>query len=170
MDKEENTLLKELIHKQIKDVPSDKKLYLSDIQRILKNINTSIFDGNICSLWTGYVTNLNKTNKGTYINFYFHKRKVALHRLLYCNYVGNIDTHEYLRYTCPNKGICCNINHLKKYTYQTQKDIVLNKEKHTETNNRMKIISQVDKNNSPNNNDDKSNVIKKKEKLYIVFN
>ena len=71
MDQEENILLTEMIQKQIKDVPLDKKLYLSDIQRILKNINSSIFEEKKCCLWTGYVTNLNKSNKGTYINFYF---------------------------------------------------------------------------------------------------
>ena len=56
---------------QRKNVPEDKKLYLHDIKRVCKNIKHSIFDDTNCCLWGGYITNLNKANKGTYINFYF---------------------------------------------------------------------------------------------------
>ena len=112
-----NQLLKELIRNQNPDVPEDKKLYLQDIQRICRNISTSPFSTDECCLWEGYITNLNKTNKGTYINFYFRHKKVALHRLLFANYVGPITNTDYLKYTCKNKGLCCNINHLEKFKY-----------------------------------------------------
>ena len=51
------------------------------------------------------------------LNFYFNKKKIALHRLLYINYIGEISNKEYIRFTCDNKGKCCNINHMKKYSY-----------------------------------------------------
>ena len=50
-----------------------------------------------------------------YINFYFNKKKIALHRLLYINYVEDVSPNEYIKFLCDNKGKCCNINHMKKY-------------------------------------------------------
>jgi len=116
-----DALLVELLQRQRKDVPTDKKLFLNDIQRICKNINGSIFEEGDCCLWEGYVTNLNKNKKGTYINFYFKNKKVALHRILYVNYIGELDKNHYIRYTCENKGICCNVNHLKRCEYRKSK-------------------------------------------------
>lgn len=113
----DNQILKELIRNQRSDVDEDKKLYLQDIQRICKNVSSSPFHKTECCVWEGYITNLNKANKGTYINFYFRHKKVALHRLMYANYVGDIHHTDYLKYTCNNKGLCCNINHLQKFKY-----------------------------------------------------
>ena len=113
-----NELLTELITKQIKDLAYDKKLQYADLKRICKYINTSIFDKNRCCMWNGYITNSNNSNKGTYINFYFRKKKAALHRLLYINFIGELDYDEYLKFTCEEKGRCCNISHLKKFQYQ----------------------------------------------------
>lgn len=113
----DNQILKELIRNQRSNVDEDKKLYLQDIQRICKNVSSSPFHKTDCCLWEGYITNLNKVNKGTYINFYFRHKKVALHRLMYANYVGEISNNDYLKYTCKNKGLCCNIHHLEKFKY-----------------------------------------------------
>lgn len=63
------------------------------------------------------MTNKNNKKKGSYVNFYFNKKKVALHRLLYLNYVDELDSQEYLKFTCNNPGKCCNINHLSKFKY-----------------------------------------------------
>ncbi len=112
-----NELFKELISKQIKTVPINKKLHYADMKRICKYISGSIFDENKCCIWNGYVTNSNNNNKGTYINFYFKKRKAALHRLLFSNFVGELEPDEYLKFNCENKGNCCNITHLKKFKY-----------------------------------------------------
>ena len=49
--------------------------------------------------------------------FILIKKKIALHRLLYINYIGYVSTNEYIKFSCPNKGKCCNINHMKKYLY-----------------------------------------------------
>jgi len=112
-----NKLLKELMSKQIKNIPNEHKLKYSDMKRICKYINNSIFDEDKCCIWNGYVTNSNKSNKGTYINFYYRKKKVALHRLLYTNFKEVLSKNEYLKFNCPNKGKCCNIFHLKKFEY-----------------------------------------------------
>lgn len=128
-----NNLLKELISKQLKYVPSEKKLQYTDLKRICKYINSSIFDENNCCLWKGYVTNANSSNKGTYINFYFRKKKAALHRLLYINFIGELGDDEYLKFNCGNKGRCCNIAHLKKFKYHKKA-----KSKSTQTNTKKK--------------------------------
>jgi len=117
-----NQLLSEMIKNQLLDVPFDKKLYFKDLIRIVKNIKTSIFDTHRCCIWQGYITNLMKKNKGVYINFYYKKKKVALHRLLYVNYIGPINEDEYLKFICENKGSCCNINCLKKIKYLKKKE------------------------------------------------
>ena len=31
--------------------------------------------------------------------------------------MGNLSKDEYVKFTCENKGKCCNIHHLKKYRY-----------------------------------------------------
>lgn len=114
----EDTLLKEILKRQISKIAPDKKLQSKDIMRICKNIDCSMFDRNKCCMWRGHVTNMNNLNKGRYVNFYFRRKKVALHRLLYINFVSDLNDDEYLKFSCNNKGICCNIRHLKKFKYQ----------------------------------------------------
>lgn len=115
---DKNELLRELISKQLKNVQCNKKLQYTDLKRICKYINRSIFDENKCCVWNGYITNENNTHKGTYINFFYKKKKIALHRLLYINFVDNLCSNEYLKFSCDNKGKCCNLHHLKKFKYQ----------------------------------------------------
>ena len=112
MDGNSDLVFQELMKKQIVTCKEVRKLTLHDIKRISKNLNTSIFNKDTCSLWGGYITNKNNNNKSKYINFYFRQRKVALHRLLYENYVSEIRNNQYIKYTCDNKGFCCNINHM----------------------------------------------------------
>ena len=160
---DKNKIFKELIAKQIK-VNNSNKLSVQDIKRISKNIVTSIFNLNECSIWDGYITNLNVKNRGTYINFYFKKKKVALHRLLYNNYVSVLNKDEYIKYTCENKGKCCNINHMKKYKYNKPKvDNILKKiwDKH------INKISNIIKNKNKKIN--KKTFINKKENIKINF-
>jgi len=115
---ENNELLKELLTKQLKTVQYQKRLQYSDLKRVCKYISSSIFDPVKCCKWEGYITNSNNTcGKGTYINFYFRKKKAALHRLLYSNFIGDLLDDEYLKFGCENKGTCCNINHFKKFKY-----------------------------------------------------
>lgn len=117
-------IFKELIKKQLKNVPPVWKLKISDMKRICKYIDTSIFHDSDCCMWKGYITNMNNQNKGTYVNFYFKNKKVALHRLLYSNFVAPLDSSEYLKFNCNNKGVCCNVNHYEKYKYSKVNNIV----------------------------------------------
>ncbi len=117
IDFKSNDFLKELLLNQLKNINPNKKLNYGDMKRISKFLTNSLFHDTVCSLWNGYVTNEKNQTKGTYINFYFNKKKIALHRLLYINYIGEISNKEYIRFTCDNKGKCCNINHMKKYCY-----------------------------------------------------
>ncbi len=34
-----------------------------------------------------------------------------------------LSNNEYIKYTCKNKGKCCNINHIKKIKYNKKKKI-----------------------------------------------
>ncbi len=130
-----NDFLKELLINQIKNIDSNKKLNYGDIKRISKFLTSSIFSENTCSIWNGYVTNEKNQSKGTYINFYYNKKKIALHRLLYINYIGEISNKEYIRFVCDNKGKCCNINHMKKYSYNRNFIKINNTNNNTNPNN-----------------------------------
>ncbi|ARF09775.1 hypothetical protein Indivirus_3_24 [Indivirus ILV1] len=113
-------ILDELIKKQLKNVTTNKLSY-EDIHRLSKYIKNSIFDENECSLWNGYITNIDNESKGVYINFYYNGKKIALHRILYSNYIGSLDESEYLKFSCENKGKCCNIKHIQKFKYISKK-------------------------------------------------
>jgi hypothetical protein len=141
---DKNKLLKELMTKQIKNIPNENKLKYADMKRICKYINNSIFDENVCCIWQGYITNSNNFNKGTYINFYYRKKKVALHRLLYTNFVEILSKNEYLKFNCPNKGKCCNIHHLKKFEYNrsANKKIEISEKKKRKKKDSFKIINK----------------------------
>ena len=112
-------IIAELIRNQRDRLINEKKLFHGDMKRIAKNINNSIFDKFYCTLWKGYITNFTKKDKGTYINFYFRTHKLALHRLLYYNYIGDLSTDDYLKFSCTHKGYCCNVNCLVKNRYNT---------------------------------------------------
>lgn len=108
-----NKLLTELCLKQRKKLDKKYSLELNDIIRLLKNIDNSIFNKTECVLWKGYLTKCNN-NKSCYVNFYLKKRKLALHRILYINFIDDLDIKYYLKFTCNNPGKCCNINHIVK--------------------------------------------------------
>lgn len=147
MTQKNDELYLELIQKQRKDCRDSKKLNLSELRRISKNLDNSIFDHNNCSIWNGYITNNNSNLKPSYINFYFRNKKIALHRLLYENYVETLDKNQYLKYSCKNKGICCNINHIE----------VVNSNKNT--NVTVEEIKPEDKISDVSGNNDKTNLI-----------
>ena len=108
---DKNGIYQELIKNQRKSLDTSKQLDLSDLKRISNYLSSSIFTDK-CSLWNGYITQFK--NKGSYINFFYKGKKTALHRLLYYNYIGDIQENEYLKYNCENKGKCCCINHIVK--------------------------------------------------------
>lgn len=113
-----NHIIAELIRNQIIDVEVDRKLSHTDFKRMVRYLNVSIFTPDVCSLWQGYVTDRKKKNKGSYVNFYFKKKKVALHRLLYLNFLGPLADDEYVKFKCDHKGYCCSVHCLEKHKYK----------------------------------------------------
>jgi hypothetical protein len=128
-----SAILDEMTKKQVKNIDPNKMLLYRDMTRIVKNINTSIFSSTSCCIWTGFVTNV-WNHRSTFINFYFKKRKVALHRLLYNNFIGPISDTEYIKFSCNNKGRCCNVLHFVKLSKDEindesiESDIILDNE------------------------------------------
>ncbi len=168
-----NILLIELLKKQLKNIQNDKKLSYNDIKRISKFLVNSIFDENKCCIWNGYITNEKNQSKGTYINFYFNKKKIALHRLLYINYIADINNDEYLKFTCENKGKCCNIYHMKKFNYNKNmiKSNLINSSNDDDSKNNINNLNNNLNNNinNLNNKDDsKKTKISKSENKFIV--
>ena len=121
--------LQEMISNQRKCIPCDKKLFVTDMKRILNKIDKSIFT-NKCVLYNGYVTNRYNFKKSAYINFYFKKKKKALHRLLYINFKDDITDDEYIKFTCEHSGYCLSLNCMQKFKYKNNvdKDTEENKE------------------------------------------
>lgn len=117
---EKKKYLTELNSNQLRHIRPDRRLVYRDLCRVSKYISSSIFDDDNCCIWDGYVTNAKNTKKGTYINFFFRNKKVALHRLLYENFVGPLGDDYYLKFSCDgqeNRGRCCNVKHMMKYKY-----------------------------------------------------
>ena len=133
-------ILSELATKQLHHIPYDKRLHYNDFRRIAKHITTSIFNKEKCCLWSGYITNEKNANKGMYVNFYFKGRKVALHRLLYCNYVTPLKSDEYLKFNCANKGKCCNVHHVQKFKYNIKNVSNLETSDKTVDENSKKVV------------------------------
>jgi hypothetical protein len=109
-----NNILLLLIKNQRSNIPFDKKLSYTDLKRISKYLNASIFNNDECVLWSGYITTIKHDENKSYINFYYNGKKFALHRLLYINYINDLNDSEYIKFNCCNKGKCCNINHFYK--------------------------------------------------------
>lgn len=126
-------IIQEMMVKQLKTIPNERKFIYDDILRIGKNIDKSIF-GDECAVWNGYVTNENNT-KGTYINFLYNGKKTPLHRLLYVNFMDDIDENHYIRYSCENKGKCCNVTHMIRCDYKKKKPV-----KNDNANNKEEIV------------------------------
>lgn len=170
-----NKILVELVDKQLRDVENEKKLDVKSLQRISRNVEGSLF-GDKCIIWQGYITYISSTDVH-YINFFFNGKKHALHRLLYLNYMGDVKKNEYLKYTCPNKGKCCNINHIVKIN--SKKSLDLEKSENDaicKVDSDLKNDSKSDTNSNSDETNDKNsiennnmNLISEKDKLIIIF-
>ena len=136
-----NNILYELIRLQRKDINGNKKLSYNDLKRISKYLTKSIFTDE-CSLWNGYIST-NKENNNNYINFFFNKKKYSLQRLLYINYIDNLNNNEYLKYYCNNKGTCCNINHFYKVNNNSNNSNNSNTNNTTDNTNNTNNINEI---------------------------
>ena len=158
---QKRNILNELIKNQRKNIPNEVLFNYKDLNRIANNIDKSIF-GNECSIWKGFIHHY-KNNY--YINFFFKGSKKNLSRLLYYNFVGNIDNYEYIKNICENVGKCCNITHYKKCTKNID-DIDSDSDNENDDNNKNDNNDDSDNENDDNNkndnnddNDDNNNII-----------
>jgi hypothetical protein len=138
-------LLNELISKQKKNISDEFLLSYKDLNRVVKNIDNSIF-GDECCLWKGYV--ITRQSKH-YINFFYKGIKVNLIRLLYQNFVNKIENNEYIKNSCASGGKCCNVNHYEKYINENSSNKNNSDENNSDENN-------SDENNSDENNSDEN--------------
>lgn len=112
MNKQE--IIDTLFANHLPDVQQQYRLNSKDIVRLASYINSDPFSETECCKWNGAISKSSHQSK--YINFWFNKKKQALHRILYLNYRGELSKNKYLRFKCNNsnmRGICCNINHLE---------------------------------------------------------
>ena len=130
-DNKENDIFIELLNKQRKDIKNNKLEY-NDLKRISNKLDKSIFEKDTCSLWNGTYIEI---NENIYINFYYNGKKKSIQRLLYENYIGDDLNSQYINYLCPNKGLCCNINHFNIKKKKQPKEKKTNKQKNKEEDN-----------------------------------
>ena len=143
-DDKENDIFIELLNKQKKDIKNNKLEY-NDLKRISNKLDKSIFEKNNCSLWNGSYIEI---NENIYINFYYNGKKKSIQRLLYENYIGDDLNSQYINYLCPNKGLCCNINHfnIKKKKQPKEKKTTKKKNEKEDNNydkNQKKLILNI---------------------------
>lgn len=104
---EDDKILQYYITQQIKSTDIDKKirLYHSDIVRLVKNLKyKSIFDDD-CVIY--------EENKNVKLfGFFLNNEKRNLHRVLYSNFVKNLESNENIRLMCKNNSCCC-LKHMK---------------------------------------------------------
>jgi len=144
-----NKIIDKLYEKQLDNVDPKYHLNEKDIVRLSTYIGSDPFSEKECCEWKGAISNSSHQSK--YINFWFNKKKQALHRILYLNYRGELPKNKYLRFNCKNtkmKGICCNINHLELIN-KGDEDVKIN-------NDDVKINIDDDKNFTDKNFTDKN--------------
>lgn len=116
-----NDLLCELCSNQRDDINENYKLEIGDLARFTKGIDKSIFNSDECVLWKDY-EDFEDNEKPKYVNFYLKKKKLSLHRILYINFIDCLEKNSYLKYTCDNQGICCNLKHIIKTSDKNKKE------------------------------------------------
>jgi hypothetical protein len=176
-------ILKELVDRQIKfndkgigdetlteeeKDHNSKKLAHRDLRRITEYINTSIFDEHECCIWSGYVTNATNAKRGTYVNFFFKGKKVALHRLLYNNFVEYLGDDSYIKFSCEDQNVngkCCNINHMIKYKYNST-NIKGDSSQDSENSESCSCQCPKKKTKKPSKDDNNENI---EDRLKVIF-
>ena len=81
------------------------KMGFRDLKRLDTYIEGNIFKGDKCIRYNG------ELKKNTAI-FSFKGKKVSLHRLLFHNFIRPIVRSDIIKFKCPNRGLCTNLNHI----------------------------------------------------------
>ena len=95
-----------LQRKNIIDFGNYGTMSFRDLKRFDKYIGGDIF-GTECCIWKG------ETVK-KYISISYKSKKISVIKLLYCNFINDLEEGDYLRNTCENKGFCCCLDHFQK--------------------------------------------------------
>lgn len=84
-----------------------------DIVRLSYGLDSDIFRTNAC---VGYCGSIRRDKKYVVpLQFSYEGHKVPLNRLLYHNYIEDIEPGDNIVNTCKYKGgLCCNIRHITK--------------------------------------------------------
>lgn len=110
MNKSPQLTLCSLLSNQRKGEIPDKnnygKMSFDDVKRIDKYIGADIFDEDKCIEYKGEI-------KKNYTTISYNRKKVSVQRLLFHNYVDDIEKRDVIEYLCELKGKCVNINHFK---------------------------------------------------------
>ena len=152
MNNSRDEIVNKLFAKQIDNVDPKYRLNAKDIVRLSSYIGSDPFCESECCRWKGAISKSSHQSK--YINFWFNKKKQALHRILYLNYKGELPKNRYLRFSCPNanmRGVCCNINHLHIINNDDEKDNLINND--NENYNLIDNDNLIDNNNLIDNDD-----------------
>ena len=88
---------------QIPTIGKYGRLDLEDLLRIANRLDADIFKDTGCTRFNAASQQVS-----------FHGEKVPLNRLLYHNFIGDVNPGDLVINSCENKGACCNIRHIKK--------------------------------------------------------
>lgn len=111
----QDDIFETLLNKQKTNLDPKRRLEFKDIKRLTKYIDFNFFSPDECCHWR---LTPKATKPKKYITFYFNGKKVSLYRLLYYNFVGDINDNEYIRLSCGYKGSCVNYNHFNKFLHK----------------------------------------------------
>lgn len=89
------------------DLDMSRRMGYKDILRLTKYIDDK-FLSQYCCLYTCSESSQKQ------MSFYFNGKRVGLLRLLFYNYIGDIDDNFYIRSSCKTK-YCCNPSHISKF-------------------------------------------------------
>jgi len=101
--------LRHLINNQRSDIIKSGnygKMDFQDVKRIDRYIQGDIFLPNECCIYMGEI-------KNKYSTISYNRKKVSVLRLLYHNYVHEIEKKDIIEYLCDNSGVCCSLHHFK---------------------------------------------------------
>jgi hypothetical protein len=104
-------ILEELISHQLKDIPVDRMGY-GDLLRLSKRLQSSIFNSDCVPFKVHQRSK--KSKRLSYPVFFFNGERVALNRLLYKNFIGELISGEYLHCGCGHYNCLC-LSHLEKH-------------------------------------------------------
>lgn len=111
----------ELLRHQLPQVvPIRYKMDETDMYRLARKLSGNPFHPVTCVYWNGRYANnkASRRHKGIHIKFFLNQTKFQLHRVMYANYVGEIDRNHYLKCKCCNpSGVCFNVNHYELVEY-----------------------------------------------------